>query len=450
MQVPLLRGSTQGLFWLSLGSSIRNTSSSIHLTYKQPRHNLFFSRDKQQNRCSQLSCGWLQRGEQHLPCHYGIHREQGCARKDELIVKIIERAFKGINTIQSPGWIQMCKCQQQGTSPPPKGFSLCSFLLIRPWFYPFFVSLCHPPVPELSILECVVLHKQPRKRHKAAGMIQRSYRQWKQGQGITEVFILAKEEVTSRANPSSHRYSSLPAWLMQSRAGSCMHEPLIHTFLACWRLCTPWITFSTTPHSQVLWCQITTGGGTALFLFASKTPLPPQGNPSQHSLLGETVRDLLWHVFLSWPSHNTNIVLCHLQRHWRWPTASFWSINQWHKFVTDPSHGGPSCHITSSFPWHHPDPQPTQIPPKFRLNRNTLLSADAHPTGKTSSEHSSGNSFLVMISKLSYHSLVPGLGHTSYCHSLKQDVPWPPFPSSLIHTEQVSAQLMHELRAGTA
>lgn len=140
--------------------------------------------------------------------------------------------------------------------------------------------MCHPLVPELSILECVVLHKQPRKRHKAAGMIQRSYRQWKQGQGITEVFILAKEEVTSRANPSSHRYSSLPAWLMQSRAGSCMHEPLIHTFLACWRLCNPWITFSTTPHSQVLRCQITTGEGTAFFFsVCQQNPSASSGQP---------------------------------------------------------------------------------------------------------------------------------------------------------------------------
>lgn len=102
-------------------------------------------------------------------------------------------------------------------------------------------------------------------RHRAAGMMQRSYRQWKQGQGITAVFILAKEEVTSGANPSSHRYSSLPAQLMQSRAGSCMPEPCIYTFLACWSLCTPWISFSITPHSQVLLHQVTTGGGTAFF-----------------------------------------------------------------------------------------------------------------------------------------------------------------------------------------
>lgn len=130
-------------------------------------------------------------------------------------------------------------------------------------------------------------------------MMQRSYRQWKQGQGITAVFILAKQKLTSGANPSSHRYSSLPARLMQSRAGSCMPEPCIYTFLACWRLCTPWITLSITPHSQVLLRQITTGGGIAFFfpVFASKTPLPLQGNPSQHSLLGGTVRDLLWHVF---------------------------------------------------------------------------------------------------------------------------------------------------------
>lgn len=68
--------------------------------------------------------------------------------------------------------------------------------------------------------------------HRAAGMMQKSYRQWKEGQGITEVFLLVKEEVTSGANPSSHRYSSLPARLTQSRAGSCVPEPPMHTFLA--------------------------------------------------------------------------------------------------------------------------------------------------------------------------------------------------------------------------
>lgn len=101
--------------------------------------------------------------------------------------------------------------------------------------------------------------------HRAAGMMQKSYRQWKQGQGITEVFILAKEEVTSGASPSCHRYSSLPAQLTQSRAGSCVPEPPMHTFLPGWSLCTPRITVSITPRPQVLLCQTTTGEGTALF-----------------------------------------------------------------------------------------------------------------------------------------------------------------------------------------
>lgn len=195
-----------------------------------------------------------------------MYREQGCARKDELIVKIIERAFKGINTkpwldsdLQMPAARHLLITQ---------GLS-CMLLFINLSLILSLFCLFVPPTRPCTEYPGVCRTPQAAKeknfRHRAAGMMQRSYRQWKQGQGITEVFILAKEEVTSGANPSSHRCASLPARLTQSRAGSCMPEPLIYTFLACWRLWTPWITFSIIPHFEVPLRQITTGGGTAFF-----------------------------------------------------------------------------------------------------------------------------------------------------------------------------------------
>lgn len=195
-----------------------------------------------------------------------MHREQGCARKDELIVKIIERAFKGINT--KPWLDSDVQMPAARHLPTTQGLS-CMLLFINLSLilslFCLFVPPTRPCTEYLAVCRTPQASMEKSFRPRAAGMMQRSYRQWKQGQGIKEVFILAKEEVTSGAKPSSHRYSSLPARLTQSRAGSCMPEPRVHTFLACCKLWTPWITFTIIPHSQVLLHQITTAGGSAFF-----------------------------------------------------------------------------------------------------------------------------------------------------------------------------------------